>query len=157
MSRLALFGLICSLGVLTYSVEAIAACPDSLPDRPAPEALRECFNEISALRNNIRTLSDALSQGERRALTIGKCSKTYNAIPNAYPFNVSFEARDCDEVVAKINISAGFLSKSYICGGMDNFDIHLNPKGVTFYGRTLQNCSAHPSEITVVYLGTRND
>jgi hypothetical protein len=159
MSRLALFSLISGLSVLTYSAEAVAACPDSLPDRPSPEVLRECFNEISVLRKSIETLSATLSQtkDERRALTVGKCSKSYNVVPNEYPFNVSFDARDCEEIVAKMNISAGFLSRSHICGGIDNFDIHLNPKGVTFYGRTLQNCSSHPSDVTVIYLGTRND
>jgi hypothetical protein len=92
----------------------------------------------------------------KRALTVGNCSKTYNAVPNEYPFNVSFDARDCDEIVGKMTISAGFLSRSHVCGGIDNFDIHLNPKGVTFYGK-MQNCSAHPSDVIVTYLGTRSD
>lgn len=95
-------------------------------------------------------------QHVRRALIVGNCSKAYNAVPNAYPFNVTFSNSDCDENANKMNAIAGSLSKSYICGGIDNFVIHLQPKGATFYG-IKQGCANHPSEITVTYFGTRND
>jgi hypothetical protein len=56
-------------------------------------------------------------QHVKRALITGNCTKSYNSVPNAYPFNVTFTNADCDETTNKMNIVAGSLSKSYICGG----------------------------------------
>lgn len=95
-------------------------------------------------------------QHVKRALYIAHCSKTYNSVPNAYPFTVFFSDSDCSPEIGRMDISTGMLSKSYICGGIDNWDIRLNPKAITFYG-IKPGCGNHPSEVTVTYLGRRND
>jgi hypothetical protein len=74
-------------------------------------------------------------QHVKRALVVGNCSKTYSAIPNVSPFKVTFSNSDCDESANKMNVVAGSVSKSYICGGMDNFEVHLQPKGATFWNK----------------------
>jgi len=54
MNRLCLLLFAGAMIVSISGANARAECPEIIPDRPAPGVLRDCFNEIPKIRNELR-------------------------------------------------------------------------------------------------------
>ena len=56
-----------SLLLLSLSGKALAGCPSPLPDKPTPNDLRECFNEIAELQGQMGQLHSEIDELKRFA------------------------------------------------------------------------------------------
>ncbi|MGH6849890.1 MAG: hypothetical protein ACREDD_05515 [Methylocella sp.] len=64
---------------------------------------------------------------------------------------VKFQPDQCDGELKKTQVLAGILTKSLICGGIDNFQILVDPPQVNLRAKD-PNCKSHKSSIEVTYI-----